>query len=595
MKRTPTRSAVVRALIGLSVLATAIPVRAHHDTVPSERSELRMASASPAITSPAEEKKNTALLDLRLEDARTRGAVAGLVRVTPLEGPAEPVRLAGLFERPAGWFSMPGEARVAVPPGRYRVEATRGLATTVVRSTVDCAVNPVVKLTLAPVRFYETERPGLRSVNTHMHLLLDARLKMGVDLRNRREVDDYLRVVGESDGVDLVYVSYLTQPDAEIVSNEYTDADLRELSHGPVLFANGVEHRHGGRRLLDDPATTPPGPDGKTVFTAENSSPGMTYGHVMLLDLAKRTMLASLGPGLADDPDSTDGVPLRRGMIEAREQGGGVIWCHGSQGLERIPDWFAGVLHAQNIYDGGNQGTFDTVYYPLLNAGLKVPFSTGTDWGYWDFSRVMVSSPEPFTSRVFLRELAAGRTYITNGSFLEFSVNGTESGGTVGLAGPGVLRIRGRAAGRSDFIRLQVVCNGRVVHEVASRPVAGHYEAEIDCPFNATESGWLALRVPPEMPYEIRSRYEGRGVNLLGKAIFAHTSPVYLTVAGRPRHDREAIEQLLARVKMDRARIEAVGVFGDAAGRDALRGIYLEAETTLRKLRALADSAPSSP
>lgn len=568
-------------LIGL---LAACPAQAHHETAPLERHELRLADASRALPGTEQARQSTAVLRLRLLDAETLEPAGGLVRVTPADGPAEPMRLAGLFERPAGWFSMPGEAGVPVPPGRYRVEATRGIEFEIAESRVTCAADVVTSLVLAPARFYELERRGLRSVNTHLHLLLDARLKVGVDLRSRQAVDDYLQVVGASDSLDLVYVSYLTQPDAEIVSNEYTDADLTRLSRGPVLFGNGVEHRHGGRRILDDPSLAVPGPDGMTAYTAENSSPGFTYGHVLLLGLSARTMPASLGPGMADDPDSTDGVPLRRGMIEAREQDGGVVWCHGSQGTERIPDWLAGLPHAQNIYDGGNQGTFDTVYYPLLNAGLKVPFSTGTDWGFWDLSRVLVAAPGPLTSRAFLAELAAGRTSITNEPILEFSVEGVEPGGTVALPGPGELRVRGRAVGRSDFIRLQVVCNGKVVREAASRPVGRHHEAEIDFPVSVTESGWLALRIPPELPYEIRSRYEGRGVNILGKAIFAHTSPVYLSLDGRAAHDRDAIGRLLARVREDRARIEAFGVFAGAPERDSLLGIYREAEATLREL-----------
>ncbi len=566
---------------------------AHHETAPTDASEVRLVDGS---RTPVAQPADTARLQVHLHDAEMHAPVAGLVRVTPLAGGAESLRLAGLFERPAGWFAMPPAAEVRIPPGCYRVEATRGIDTEISTREVECAPDAGVTLEFRLRRFHDPGARQLRSANTHMHLLLGARLKMGVDLRSRREVDDYLRTVGAADGVDLVYVSYLTQPGEVIVSNEYTNADLRALSGGPVLFANGVEHRHGGRRVLDDPSGAAKGPDGKVVYTAENSSVGLSYGHVMLLDLAKRAMLASLGPGLADDPDSTDGIPLRAGMQSAREQGGDVIWCHGSMGLERVPDWLAGLLYAQNIYDGGNQGTFDTVYYPLLNAGLKVPFSTGTDWGFWDFSRVYVLAPVPLTSRAFLRELAAGRTFITNEPLLEFSVEDATPGATISLTQPGALRIRGRAAGRSDFIKLQVVHNGRVMHEVASRAVAGHFEADLDFSFLAAESGWVALRILPEMPYEIRSRYEGRGVNILGKAIFAHTSPVYLEVAGRPLHDRAAIGILLESVEASLAKIEEVGVFADAVERDTLRAIYLEAEASLRELRdAAGGRAPARP
>jgi len=575
----------------LACLLLAGPCCAHEWTAPAVPGEVRQADGSRAQ---ANQPTHTVRLQVRLHEGGTPAPVAGLIRVTPLTAGAEPLRLAGLFERPAGWFSMPPEATLALPPGRHRVEAVRGLDTLVAEATVDGVAGRVVELALTPVRFTASGRHR-RSANTHLHLLLRSRLKMGVDLADRQEADAYLRTVGACDGLDLAYVSYLTAPGVEVVSNEYTDADLGGLSDGPTRFAPGVEHRHAGRRIPADPAPAAAGAEGAQSYASDNSTPAMSYGHVLLLGLAQRTMLASIGPGLAADATSTDGVPLRQGIAAARVQGGGVVWCHGSQGLERIPGWLAGLLDAQNIYDGGNEGTFETVYYPVLNAGLKVPFSTGTDWGVWDFSRVCVDLPGPLTSQAFLRELAAGRTFITNEPLLEFAVDDAVPGGSVHLAASGRVRVRGRAEGRSDFLRLQVVRNGRVVHEAACRPVGGHFAAEVDLSLPVDESGWIALRIPPAMPYAIRSRYTGPGVNILGKAIFAHTSPVYLEVAGRPRRDPAAIGTLLAAVEASLARIDEVGVFADAAERAAVRAIYLEAAAVLRALPTDAGASRSSP
>lgn len=552
---------------------------AHSETVVA--ADLKLADGSRVAGDAV--AANSALVHIRLEDADSGQSLNGLVRVTPLGDSAVPVVLAGLFERPAGWFAMSSPAEVKLPAGQYRVEATRGIDTLVASATIGCEANADQDLVLTLKRFYRPEQQGLRSGNTHLHLLLNSGPKVGVDLHDRGETDTYLRTVGAADALDLVYVSYLTAPGANIISNDYTDEDFRRLSAGPTKFVNGVEHRHGGVRVKVAPVESV---KRTKAYPLDSSIVTMTYGHVLLLDLAKRSMLASVGPGLADNSQVTDGVPLRDGMADARRQGGAVIWCHGTMGLEDIPDWFAGLIGAQNIYDGGSEGTFDSVYYPYLNAGLKVPFSTGTDWGITDFSRVYVQASSAFSSKVFLHELTEGRSYITNEPFLEFEAGGSGAGGTVEFAQPGQVHVRGRAIGRSDFVRVQVIADGKVVHEAPSRMVDGHYEAAVEVDVKFARSGWVALRVPPVRPYEYRSKFSGPGTNILGKAIFAHTSPVYVNVAGLPVFNRDAVELLLVRLREALKQIDEMGTFADDKERAGIRRIYTEASESLQAMLA---------
>lgn len=559
---------------------------AHPETVPSSEGGRRLVDGSAVAEQTPASRAELAALDLTVLDAASGQPAPALVRVTSLGRASGPVPLAGWFARPAGWYSGPGRARLPLAPGRYQIEATRGTACVVASAEVELAARGEISLTLTPRSFYAPAERGLRAVNTHLHLLLRQPRKMGVDLADRRAVDDYLRTVGASDGLDLVYVTYLTQPGGGVLSNDYTDDDLARLSNPATLFSGGQEHRHGGRRIKVTPPPPPPASAGQPGYQSDDSKVSMSYGHVLLLGIAGRSLPASLGPGMAADPHATDGTPLREGMKFAQARGGGAIWCHGASGLERIPDWVGGVLQAQNIYDGGNEGTFDTVYYPLLNAGLKVPFSTGTDWGIWDFSRVYVATTEPVSSAAFLRELAAGRTFITNEPFLEFSVGDAHAGDTIPLAAPRALPVRGRAVGRSDFGRLQVVMNGRVVRESAARREGDHFAAEIDGVVDVREPGWLALRIPPAQPYEIRADYTGEGVSILGKPVFAHTSPVYVTIGGREIRDAAAVQELIARVEAALGTIDEHGLFADQTERDAVRALYTGARDRLRELLA---------
>jgi hypothetical protein len=111
-----------------------------------------------------------------------------------------------------------------------------------------------------------------------------------------------------------------------------------------------------------------------------------------------------------------------------------------------VPNWLAGRLDAQNIFDGGSHGGYEDSFYRYLNAGLRVPFSTGTDWFMYDFSRCYARVEGELTPETWLAALRAGRTFITNGPLLEFRVNDSGLGDTIALDQPAssrrLLRVR---------------------------------------------------------------------------------------------------------------------------------------------------------
>ena len=176
--------------------------------------------------------------------------------------------------------------------------------------------------------------------------------------------------------------------------------------------------------------------------------------------------------------EGSDGIPLQRGIRLARKDGATAIWCHNTYGFEDVANWVSGELHAQNIFDGSPQGSYQDSFYRYLNLGMKVPFSTGTDWFLYDFSRVYVPVAEELTPESWLRNLRTGKSYITNGTFLEFEVDGKSLGDTIPLSGPRTLKIYGRAVGRNDFQGLQVIHNGQQIHHVETRSHEAYFSAE---------------------------------------------------------------------------------------------------------------------
>jgi len=524
----------------------------------------RFVAAQTASPAPAPPEVEPARAPLHIEvtlEGQTE-AIAALVRITQVAN-ARTVNLPVHLRRQMGWYSLPAGAIVDVPVGELRVEACHGLDTEIATTSVRVAAGAAAaRARLALRRFYDSRARGFAGGNTHLHLRYGS--SGGTSIKTKAQAAEYLATVGQSDGLDLVYVSYLVRTGFDYVSNEFTAADLARLSDPRVRFANGEEFRHEG---------------GKTA--ARSGQNELRYGHVLFLDLPRLVPPVSYGAIFMPDRPPSDAEPMRRGMREAREHGATIIWCHGRQGIEDVPNWLDGMLDAQNIFDGGSEGTFERVFYPYLNAGLRVPFSSGTDWGVYDFSRAYVALDGAPDSRGYLTQLRAGRSYITNGTLLEFDVEGSSAGDTIELASGRRLRLRGRALGRDDFLRLEVVWNGEVVATAQRREVGAHFEADLAASFEVREPGWLALRLPMEHLYSGEARYTGPGSNLLGKALFAHTSPVYVKLGGHTVRKPEAVQALVADLDAGIREIETKGAFATDAERTAVLALYRNALTAL--------------
>ena len=546
--------------VGCAAVAAAATLCAH------ESSRLR---ALLAQTNPPASVDTAPRAPIRLEltHADTGEALPGLVRITTL-ATGKHVTLSAHLGRPLGWYSLPANALIDVPVSEVRIEACHGLETEITTQTLRVLPGSEpqrVRLTLRS--FFNSHAKGFVSANTHLHLQLSTRPVAGAVLRTRTEAEDYLRTTAASDALDFVYVSHLVRSseDQNYVSNTFTRADLNRWSSDRMRFINGQEHRHEGGR-----STRRGGPD------------ELRFGHVLFLDLPELVRPVSYGAIFDPQAPASDAIPMRRAIQTARQQKSTVIWCHGKQGTEDIPNWVDGLIDAQNIFDGGNDGTFETLFYRYLDAGLRVPFSTGTDWGSYDLSRVYVPLAGDKSSAALRGALAAGRSFITNGPWLEFDVDGHRPGDEIKLTTAKAVRIRARAIGRDDFGRLEIVHNGAVVARHDTRRRGGHFVSEFDTTLTIDAPGWLALRVPTTQPYNDRTAYTGAGANLFGKALFAHTSAIYVTLNGKTIGTSSAIQDLIAEIKASIHLIESKGAFAHDAERDTLLATYRNAAAKLQ-------------
>lgn len=481
---------------------------------------------------------------LTLTDDETGRPLAGVVRIAHQDGDQRVAfKPAGLDSRGWGllakqpdiadWLVVPQKVTIELPRRAVTIEALSGLETEAAKIELDLSNGQQRDVSLRLTRFHDSQRSGWRSANTHLHLM-----KL-----TREESDRYLRDFPAADGLDVLFVSHLKRAgaDQDYNTNQYPTGRLKFLETRGVLISNGEEHRHNF------------GPGGEG------------YGHVMLLGLKELVQPVSIGEGIAKTPP--DFPPIAMGLENAHQQDGTAIWCHNNWGFEDIPNWLAGRLDAQNIFDGGSHGSFADSFYHYLNAGLKVPFSTGTDWFMDDFARVYakVGTDQPLTPETWLAALRAGRTFITNGPLLEFRVNDKEIGDSVEMAQPGELTITASAIGRSNFELLEIVQNGQVIASESAVVADGHFTATMRKTIKVSESTWLAARISTA------------NKNEYGRTLFGHTSAVYVTFGGRAIRRAADIAWLRHEVESARAAIAEKSQFDTAEQRQKVLGLYDQA------------------
>jgi hypothetical protein len=483
-------------------------------------------------------------LTLNLIDAATKESLPGLVRITTPDGHNVP--LENLFNRGTGlrqqhpgrdWHILLESTNVSVPRERLIIEAFSGLKTELAQKTIDLSAQAFAEVTLPLVRFHHPATDDWHNGNTHLHLMS----------LTREQADQYLKSISQADGLELVFVSYLRRAKAErnYISNTYTKRQLQQLSGNGVVFSYGQEHRHNF------------------------GSGGEGYGHVMFLNIKKLIRPVSIGPGIMGD--GLDWPTISRGIEKANLDGATTIWCHNTFGFEDVPDWIAGILDAHNIFDGGSRGSYEDTFYRFMDIGLRVPFSTGTDWFIYDFSRVYVKVEEPLTVERWLNCLENGRTFITNGPLLQFSIGKNGPGDVVRLARPRELKISSRVVGRCDFQKIEVIYNGRVVQTATSRSVGGHFEAGITESLRINKPGWIALR--------INSRHK----NEMGAQLFGHTSAVYIEIAGKAIFKTEVAKKLIADMNEAMYTIREKAKYENDKQVDEILSIYREGITSLNK------------
>ena len=517
-------------------------------------------------------------------------APARLSVLGPNGHPIVPDQGAAHFDGANGrvFFYSPGLIEVTVPSGEVTVSAVQGLATPEANATVTAAAGSVAEVTLELVPVWDAGPAGWASGDHHFHLNYGGPYDL--------EPEDLVpRMQGEA-------LDFAT-PLLANLHNRYEDQDLLgwEKADAPPFIRFGQEirsHFLGHMGLLEIPEFHWPwvwGP-GYEVYGTDDRT------NAEVLDYAHRH--GGLGyyvhPVSVPDPFATGG-------------GGGVP-------VELVADAVMGDVDALEIMClwSSFEGTA-ALWHRFLNLGVMIAPSAGTDVMLNLYrtmavgtTRVYVHTGDQLNWPAYLEGLRAGRSFVTNGPFLDFRVGGARDGGggapgggasagaatgrgasagaATGRGAPGAVTVRPGGvvppgtttwaldlATATEVDTIDIIVNGRVVESHPAIASPGHrtYTGEVDLP----RGGWIAARARGG-----RTRWPS-----MDTAPFAHTAPIWIGERGStdPTARREAATELRDILTASIARLR-IGYFGVDIPR-------LESHFTaaMARLDSIADPAPN--
>jgi TolB protein len=416
------------------------------------------------------------------------------------------------------FYSERPETELELPPGKYLVEASRGLDEKLFRTTIEVRsdehVNVNVKL--EAVKFEPGDGKWV-SADLHVHM------NYGGTYRNSVPG---LVTLGRAEGLNIINELIVNKeqrfPDIEFAPEEWVS-----VSDLDVRVVKGQEYH--------------------TSY----------WGHRGLLDLKDHLLL----PGYAGYPNTAAGslFPMNADIYDlAHAQGALVGAVHP---FEDVPDPFLnpkqritdelpvdvalGKLDYMEIVGFSDHKSTAAVWYKFLNLGFRLPAGAGTDAttdyaapirGQVGFDRVYIRIPEwPTTTERWKEGLRKGRTFATNGPLIEFTLGREMVGSELKFdATQAAVPFTAKLRSMVPVDHLEVVCNGKVAQELQleesreSADVAGTVPLE--------QSGWCILRA-----WSVKAEYP-----VLDMYAYATTSPVYVNIGGKRAYSKEDSEYFQA-------------------------------------------------
>lgn len=368
------------------------------------------------------------------------------------------------------YFHVTGTAQLFVPKDSIFITASHGVLYGVSKAKVFAkqvdAVN--LKMKVIPLDIPKTFG-SRRSGDVHVHM------NYGGNYRNTPD-----NLVNQAAAEDLNFVFNL------IVNKEQRIPDVAYFSTKPQIV--------GDVTLLQ----------GQEFHTSY-------WGHLGLLNLQEHLIL----PDYSGYPQTAVASLFpHNGYIadRAHEQQGLVGYVHPYYPEEVLPDQSPDLHHAlpvdaalgkvdyYELVGFSDHRATESVWYQLLNAGIRIAASAGTDAmanyaslrGPVGLCRVYVNGTKDMTTSAFLAEMKNGRSFVTNGPVIDFQLDGVQAGDSLQLGKKKkTVTYTGFMRSNAPVDHVEVIYNGEVV---ASHTGVPFTSLDLNGKITLKDNGWVLLR-----------------------------------------------------------------------------------------------------
>jgi len=409
-------------------------------------------------------------------------------------------------------FYVDGTYEGKVPVGTYELVATRGPEFKAWHGKVEVKKDQTTKATVSLERYADLPAKGWYSGDAHIHVTRD-------------------------EAADPVIWGFVAAEDV-YVGNLLEMGNIATLHFKqPAAWGKASRFERDGHFLVsgqEDPRTG-------------------HFGHTIHHNLEKPIRLAS-----------DEYFLYHKVFEESKRQGGISGFAH--MGWNEYRNSQTGLVSPGGIAEGGqmNRGlvllahtgmvNFIEVlqrgrfisdgWYRLLNLGYRINPAAGSDWPYSDFPGVVREFTKldgPLNLDAWFESYKAGHTYVTNGPFLEFTVNGKGMGEEIRVKRGTKLNIVADTQLNPDIDkldRLELV----VLGDVNEMQRGNGEKASIKKTITADHSMWIAARA-------YGSKQEPNNM------IVGHTTPIYVVVDDEPTWNRQALPKIVSDLRGQLARM----------------------------------------
>jgi hypothetical protein len=311
------------------------------------------------------------------------------------------------------------------------------------------------------------------------------------------------------------------------------------------------------------------------------------YGHMCLPGISR--LIKPLYTGFPDSPHPWDYPPNYNQAKAAQEAGGVASYAHPGYNFTEDPftmsarelpvDAALGAVEAMDVLSNSNERAVTPYYYRLLDTGLRLVISGGSDSftnrrHHWlaGGQRVFVNTGKPTLDYVeWIEAYRQGRSFASNGPLMEFTVNGELPGAELDLKAGATVRIEASARSLASMASLEIVRNGKVI-ATAKGPAR---ELRLDHQLALDGPSWVAARVDGEFHPLVVNDFR----------LYAHTTPVWLKIGGKRYRDPEAARFFAGWIDRLSAGVRSRGRFANDADRDDVIRLFEQAKAYYERER----------